>query len=116
MSIILRTISSESLQLACWGEEKEEFFSTSWLASINPESMSILQRRGDRDEVVLRGCAFECGGCAMRSEKDLVCFQEVESLSSSSSSSSACVVDEDFGDEFSECDVMVFVIRSLPAP
>ena len=52
----------------------------------------------------------------MRSEKDLVCFQEVESLSSSSSSSSACVVDEDFGDEFSECDVMVFVIRSLPAP
>ena len=116
MSIILRTISSESLQLACWGEEKEEFFSTSWLASINPESMSILQRRGDRDEVVLRGCA-ECGGCSMRSEKDLVCFQEVESLSSSSSSSSACVVDADFGDEFSEGDVMVvFVIRSLPAP
>jgi hypothetical protein len=52
----------------------------------------------------------------MRSEKDLVCFQEVESLSSSSSSSSAWVVDADFGDEFSEGDVMGFVIRSLPAP
>lgn len=50
----------------------------------------------------------------MRSEKDLVCFQEVEPLSSSSSSST-WVVDDDFGDELSECDVMVCVIRSLPA-